>query len=76
MPTQPSTSDGVAAQEEYDKFHRTLGGKIYEGLLNVGEVASCVHDPCFGCVSHSLPDQMPLEVTIHKADGEVLNVLK
>jgi F420-non-reducing hydrogenase large subunit len=34
------------------------------------------YDPCFGCATHSLPGQMPLEVTIRKANGEPVQVLK
>jgi F420-non-reducing hydrogenase large subunit len=40
------------------------------------EMAFRAYDPCFGCATHSLPGQMPLEVTIHKSDGEILDVLK
>jgi F420-non-reducing hydrogenase large subunit len=52
------------------------GGKVNEGLLNMVEMAFRAYDPCFGCATHSLPGQMPLEVTIHNADGEVVDVLK
>jgi F420-non-reducing hydrogenase large subunit len=52
------------------------GGKVTEGLLNMVEMAFRAYDPCFGCATHSLPGQMPLEVTIHNADGEVVDVLK
>jgi len=52
------------------------GGKVTEGLLNMVEMAFRAYDPCFGCATHSLPGQMPLEVTIRKANGEVVEVLK
>ncbi len=52
------------------------GGKVNEGLLNMVEMAFRAYDPCFGCATHSLPGQMPLEVTIHDAKGEVVDVLK
>jgi F420-non-reducing hydrogenase large subunit len=52
------------------------GGKVSEGLLNMVEMAFRAYDPCFGCATHSLPGQMPLEITVRKADGEVLDVLK
>jgi hypothetical protein len=52
------------------------GGKVNEGLLNMIEMAFRAYDPCFGCATHSLPGQMPLVVTIHNADGEVVDVLK
>ena len=51
-------------------------GNVNQGLLNMVEMAFRAYDPCFGCATHSLPGQMPLEVTIHKADGEILDVLK
>jgi len=51
-------------------------GNVNEGLLNMVEMAFRAYDPCFGCATHSLPGQMPLEVTIHDADGEVVDVLK
>ena len=51
-------------------------GKVNEGLLNMVEMAFRAYDPCFGCATHSLPGQMPLEVTIHGADGGKVDVLK
>jgi F420-non-reducing hydrogenase large subunit len=50
-------------------------GKVSEGLLNMVEMAFRAYDPCFGCATHSLPGQMPLEVTLHGPDGEVLERL-
>ncbi|MDO8568907.1 MAG: hypothetical protein Q7R57_09395 [Dehalococcoidales bacterium] len=29
------------------------------------EMAFRAYDPCFGCATHSLPGQMPLEITIY-----------
>src|SRR5512141_3004022 len=51
-------------------------GKITEGLLNMVEMAFRAYDPCFGCATHSLPGRMPLEITIHDADGDPVEVLK
>jgi len=39
-------------------------GTVNEGLLNMVEMAFRAYDPCFGCATHSLPGQMPLEITI------------
>jgi len=47
-------------------------GKVTEGLLNMVEMAFRAYDPCFGCATHSLPGQMPLEVPVRGPDGEVL----
>jgi len=52
------------------------GTVVNEGLLNMVEMAFRAYDPCFGCATHSLPGQMPLEVTIRKANGEIVDVLK
>ena len=49
---------------------------VGEGLLNLVEMAFRAYDPCFGCATHSLPGQMPLEVTIHDADGSTVDVLR
>lgn len=52
------------------------GTVVTEGLLNKVEMAFRAYDPCFGCATHSLPGQMPLEVTIRDADGEAVDVLR
>lgn len=46
--------------------------EIKEGLLNTIEMAYRAYDPCMACATHTLPGQMPLEVTIRTPDGEVL----
>ena len=51
------------------------GTVITDGLLNRIEMAFRSYDPCFGCATHSLPGQMPLEVVIYNADGEVVERL-
>ena len=51
-------------------------GNVNEGLLNMVEMAFRAYDPCFGCATHSLPGQMPLEVSIHDANGNPVEVLK
>lgn len=50
-------------------------GNVSEGLLNMVEMAFRAYDPCFGCATHSLPGQMPLEVTLRGPQGEVLQRL-
>ena len=50
-------------------------GKVSEGLLNMVEMAFRAYDPCFGCATHSLPGQMPLEVTIRDPQGDVIERL-
>jgi len=51
------------------------GGKVSEGLLNMVEMAFRAYDPCLACATHSLPGQMPLEVTIYDADRRILQRL-
>jgi F420-non-reducing hydrogenase large subunit len=51
------------------------GTVITNGLLNRIEMAFRAYDPCFACATHSLPGQMPLEVTIYDAAGEVVEQL-
>ena len=51
-------------------------GNVSEGLLNMVEMAFRAYDPCLGCATHSLPGQMPLEVSIHDANGKVVEVLQ
>jgi F420-non-reducing hydrogenase large subunit len=53
------------------------GGKVLtEGMLNRVEMAFRAYDPCFGCATHTLPGQMPLEVRIRDAEGNVVDVLQ
>jgi F420-non-reducing hydrogenase large subunit len=42
------------------------GTEISEGTLNMIEMAFRAYDPCFGCATHALPGEMPLEVTVKK----------
>ncbi|MEW6568945.1 MAG: Ni/Fe hydrogenase subunit alpha [Chloroflexota bacterium] len=50
-------------------------GKVNQGLLNMVEMAFRAYDPCLGCATHTLPGQMPLEVTLRAPDGEVVGHL-
>jgi F420-non-reducing hydrogenase large subunit len=52
------------------------GVLVNEGILNRVEMAFRPYDPCFGCATHSLPGQMPLQITIRNAKGEVVEVVK
>ncbi len=48
------------------------GQVVSEGLLNMVEMAFRAYDPCFGCATHSLPGQMPLEVTLRDPQGRIV----
>jgi F420-non-reducing hydrogenase large subunit len=52
------------------------GTVVTEGLLNRIEMAFRAYDPCFGCATHSLPGQMPMEVTVRDASGAVVTELR
>jgi F420-non-reducing hydrogenase large subunit len=51
-------------------------GQVNEGLLNMVEMAFRAYDPCFGCATHSLPGQMPLEVRLRNPQGELIQRLE
>ncbi len=53
------------------------GSQITDGVLNRIEMAFRAYDPCFGCATHSLPGEMPLELVIHDAEtGNVVDVVR
>jgi F420-non-reducing hydrogenase large subunit len=43
-----------------------------EAILNTIEMAYRAYDPCFGCATHALPGQMPLEVIVHGSDAKIV----
>jgi F420-non-reducing hydrogenase large subunit len=51
------------------------GTQLTEGILNRIEMAFRAYDPCMACATHSLPGQMPLEVIVYDAQGEVVERL-
>jgi len=51
------------------------GKEITEGLLNRIEMAWRPYDPCFGCATHTLPGQSPMEIVIYNSNGEVIERL-
>lgn len=52
------------------------GVEITEGLLNKIEMAFRAYDPCFGCATHTLPGEMPLEINIREPNGEIIQSVK
>jgi NAD-reducing hydrogenase large subunit len=48
------------------------GAKIQEGMLNRVEAIIRCYDPCLSCATHAV-GQMPLQVQLVGADGEVLD---
>ena len=51
------------------------GTVVSDGLLNRIEMAFRNYDPCMSCATHSLPGQMPLQVTVYDAEGQVVERL-
>jgi F420-non-reducing hydrogenase large subunit len=74
-----TTNNNAAISMSIKKAAQGLikGGKeISEGLLNKIEMAFRAYDPCFGCATHSLPGQMPLEVKIYDSQQNLVRVLR
>jgi F420-non-reducing hydrogenase large subunit len=51
------------------------GTVVTEGLLDRVEMAFRAYDPCFGCATHALPGQTPLEVRVVDAQGRLVERL-
>jgi len=51
------------------------GTRLTEGMLNRVEAAIRCYDPCLSCATHAL-GQMPLHVTLHAADGSILDQVR
>ncbi len=45
------------------------------GVLNMVEMAFRAYDPCFACATHFLPGEMPMELCVYSAQGELLHRL-
>ncbi|MBI2907976.1 MAG: Ni/Fe hydrogenase subunit alpha [Chloroflexi bacterium] len=48
------------------------GEEVTEALLNRVEMALRAYDPCLACASHTLPGQMPLELSIYGPNRELV----
>jgi F420-non-reducing hydrogenase large subunit len=73
-----TTNNNAPISMSVKKAAQTLihkGQVATEGLLNMVEMAFRAYDPCFGCATHSLPGQMPLEITLRDPQGRVLHRL-
>jgi len=44
---------------------------VDEDILDRVEMAFRARDPCPACATYTLPGRMPLEVRVHRADGEI-----
>jgi len=52
------------------------GTEITEGLLNRIELAWRAYDPCMGCATHTLPGELPIEISVYDADGTLIDSVK
>ncbi len=53
------------------------GVPITNGALNRIEMAFRAYDPCFGCATHTLAGEMPLEVIVYDAEtGDVIDTAR
>ena len=69
-----TTNNNQAMNEAIRHVAKTYlnGREVTEGLLNHIEVAIRAYDPCLSCATHAL-GQMPLEVDLVSAEGELLH---
>ena len=51
------------------------GAKVSEGLLNMVEMAFRAYDPCLGCATHSLPGEMPIEITVRDKEHNIIRTV-
>jgi len=49
-------------------------GQVDPALLDRVEMAFRAFDPCLACATHALPGRTPLEVRVHRRDGEVVTL--
>ena len=67
-------------QETFEEMYKTGGGHPCKLLLashwaRLVEMGFRSFDPCFSCATHSLPGQMPLQVTVQQT-GKADRVFK
>jgi NAD-reducing hydrogenase large subunit len=60
------------AVESVAKQYMNGKKEITEGMMNAVEVGIRAYDPCLSCATHAM-GQMPLEITLEDADGEILD---
>ncbi len=61
-----------------DKAAKALikGGKFDDGILNMVEMAFRAYDPCHGCATHSLSNQMSLMVRVYDRRYELVQEIR
>ncbi|NOQ22315.1 MAG: Ni/Fe hydrogenase subunit alpha [Candidatus Aegiribacteria sp.] len=73
-----TTNNNAAICMSLKKAAQTVikNGNIGQGLLNLVEMGFRAYDPCLGCATHSLPGSMPLIISIHDCEGEILEQIR
>lgn len=51
-------------------------GNIDDGLLNMVEMAFRSYDPCYGCATHSLPGEMPMEINVYDHKSQIIKTFR
>jgi F420-non-reducing hydrogenase large subunit len=51
-------------------------GDVSDGILNMVEMAFRAYDPCYACATHTLPGQMPLDVSVYAKNGAVIRRIR
>ena len=70
-----TTNNNASISLSLKKAAKALIGKgkeVTEATLNMVEMAFRAYDPCFGCATHTLPGEMPLELNIRDNNGNLL----
>ncbi len=70
-----TTNNYAAMAMSVDKAARRWirpGQEIKEGSLNRIEMAFRAYDPCFGCATHSLSGEYPLDIRVHDMHGTII----
>ena len=73
-----TTNNAAPINMSIEKAAKSLikNGEVPDGILNMIEMAFRAYDPCHACATHSLPGEMPLEVNVYNAKGDLLRRLK
>jgi F420-non-reducing hydrogenase large subunit len=74
-----TTNNNASISLSLKKAAKALIGKgkeVTEATLNMIEMAFRAYDPCFGCATHTLPGEMPLELNIRDKDGNILETYR
>lgn len=52
------------------------GGNVSDGILNLIEMAVRAYDPCLGCATHSLLEEMPIIVNVYNRSKKLIKQIR